>query len=342
MKAAVLAVCTALVIAAGAGAYLYWQAAEPVNIDPEVTVDVPPGATPRRVASLLQEKGVVRSRRLLVTLARIKGMDRKIRHGSHSFSGPMDVHQVLAELVSSPKPTIRLTIPEGLTYREIAALIESKDLAPAADYEKAVCAPAFLARTGASAEANCAEGHLFPDTYNLAPGMSAAEIADLQLRGFRDALGPALAEAVARLESADATAAAEERNRILTLASIIEKETGRGEERTLIAAVLHNRLRRGMQLQTDPTVIYGLLAAGKPWDGNLTRAHLEEPGPYNTYTIAALPPGPICNPGRASVEAAVRPADNDYLYFVARGDGSHEFSRTYADHRRAVRKYQLR
>jgi len=129
--------------------------------------------------------------------------------------------------------------------------------------------------------------------------------------------------------------------RILTLASIIEKETGVPSERRRIAGVFYNRLRLGMRLQTDPTVIYGVIDSGEPWDGNLTRAHLRTPTPYNTYTNAGLPPAPICNPGRAAVQAALDPEDTPFLYFVSRGDGSHEFSRNLDDHNRAVRRYQL-
>ena len=330
-----LALAAVVLLCAGVlGTGVYAVLHEPVLVDPEVTVEVRPGASLKDLAASLETRGVVRSGLVLAALARWRGVDTQIRHGRHVFDGALTPDMVLDELASSPKPTIRITIPEGLRFDEIAELLEEQGVASAKDYHQAVCAPEFLARAGAAPEANCAEGYLFPDTYDLTPGMTAAAIADMQLRRFRQQLDE-------RLDGAGVEGVPD-RNRLITLASIIEKETARGEERTLVASVMHNRIRRGMKLQTDPTVIYGIIHAGQPWDGNITRRHLTDPTPYNTYTIPSLPPGPICNPGVAAVVAAIEPEESDYLYFVARGDGSHEFTRSYAEHQRAVRRYQLR
>ncbi|MBI5504092.1 MAG: endolytic transglycosylase MltG [Deltaproteobacteria bacterium] len=318
-----------------------------VGTDEPVMLDVAPGETPAQIARRLEEAGIVRSARLLLALARWRGADRAFRFGRHEFEGSLSAGDVLRELERTPKPVLRVTIPEGLTWREIGALLEAAGATSAADYQAAVCSEDFLREAGALKTANCAEGFLFPDTYDLVPGMSARRIAQIQLRRFRAvaaplaaALGPTAHEPTGRGDAQDSPARL---SRALTIASIIEKETAVVAERQLVAAVIYNRLRLGMPLQVDPTVIYGVIASGRPWDGNLTRGHLETPTPYNTYLRRERPPGPICNPGVASLRAALAPADASYLYFVARGgDGSHEFNASLADHNRAVRRFQIR
>lgn len=313
-----------------------------------VVVEIAPGESPARIARRLEQAGVVRSARVLLALARWRDADRNLRYGKHEFSGALTAADVLAELARTPKPVIRVTIPEGLTWREIGALLERAGAVTAADYQAAVCSTDFLREAGAVAGANCAEGFLFPDTYDLAPGMSARQIADIQLRRFRAAAAPLAAalgpaQPIRSAGSDHGVDLASRLSRVLTVASIVEKETAVVAERPLVAAVVYNRLRLGMPLQVDPTVIYGVIASGQPWDGNLTRAHLETPTPYNTYARRELPPGPICNPGIASLRAALAPADVPYLYFVARGDkGSHEFSTGLSEHNRAVRRFQIR
>ena len=339
MKFLALLVATAAV-AAGAFAGARHLAFETVDVDPPVLLEIAPGESLASIATRLTRAGVVRDPRVLSLLARYRELDRDVRHGRHEFAGKHSPWSVLDELVASPKPTFKLTIPEGLRLDEIAALAAEAGLGRADEYTDAACDPALLARIGAAAEANCSEGYLFPDTYHLAPTTTAAELVELQISRFEEVVAPL----VRRYSDADAGADAGRTflNRTLALASIVEKETSVGSERGLVAGVMANRLERGMLLQTDPTVIYGVIAAGQPWDGNLTRKHLREPTPYNTYTEKGLPPGPICNPGLAAVRAALEPTETEHLYFVARGDGSHEFNRTYAAHAAAVRKYQLR
>jgi len=345
----------ALLAAAGRTLYL---AQAPVHVARAIDVEVTPGQNPRDVARTLESQGIIRSSRILVLLARLRGADRSFRHGVHRFDGTLTPDAVIDELLRSPRPTVRVTIPEGLTIDEIGALLEKRGLAAAAEYRSAACNEQFVRAAGAAPEANCAEGYMFPDTYRLAPGMGAEEIVRLQLQRFREVAGALLARLTPAPENAllaDLGDPAHERpwltndevraallRKAVILASIIEKETSRASERPLIASVFHNRLLRGMRLQADPTVIYGLAVAGTPWDGKHLSRYLRKPGPYNTYLNKGLPPGPIANPGRGALEAALFPAVTKYLYFVADGKGAHRFSETLAQHNRAVAQLRRR
>jgi UPF0755 protein len=332
-----------IVFLAGLACLWAWQTAtDPVVLAEPVFVEIPKGAGSRAIAKELAQRGIVRDANLLLVLARLHGKDRTIRYGGHRFEGSMTMEDVLTELARVPKPTLKLTVPEGLTWAEIGAALEAEKLTTAEDWKEAVCSAPFLERSGAPPDGNCAEGFLFPDTYHLEPGMSAEAIAALLLARFEEVWSElhAAHEIPAALADGEADARTL-RNRVVTLASIVEKETGAAAERRRIAGVFDNRLRRRMLLQTDPTVIYGLLAEGEPWDGNLRREHLRRPTRFNTYVHAGLPPGPICNPGREALAAALDPEPGEFLYFVARGDGTHEFTRSLADHNRAVRRWQL-
>lgn len=311
----------------------------------KTVVEVSPGESLKRIAGRLRDAGLIGNERVFRWKAFWEGADRSIKFGRHEFSGIVTLDSVLSELGHTPKPILRVTIPEGLTLREIGVLLDAAGAVPAAGYGDVACSEEFRRLVEAPATASCGEGYLFPDTYDLVPGMSPGEIIDLQARRFREVVDRLLASPAAGAAPAPVLFPgnpAERLAALLTLASIVEKETADPSERPRIAAVFYNRLKMGMPLQTDPTVIYGVIDSGLPWDGNLTRAHLTTPTPYNTYMRRGLPPGPICNPGRASLEAVLHPAATGDLYFVARGDGSHEFSRSLADHNRAVRRYQLR
>jgi len=319
---------------AAAAATVAWvvrgELAESTRLAVPVTVEILPGENLKKTAAKLREAGLIGSERLFLGLAWWKQADRRVKHGRHEFRDTVTLDSVLEELGHPPKPILR----------DIGALMEAAGAASAESYVAVACSEELRRLVAAPDTASCAEGYLFPDTYDLLPGQSAGDIIDLQVRRFREVAEPLLAAAgddpARPLPPGPALPAA-----LLTLASIVEKETGRAAERPRIASVFYNRLRTGMLLQTDPTVIYGVIASGLPWDGNLTRNHLATETPYNTYRKRGLPPGPICNPGRASLEAVLRPAASKDLYFVARGDGSHEFSPNLADHNRAVRRYQL-
>jgi UPF0755 protein len=289
------------------------------------TVDVREGDHLADIAARLASADVVRSATFFRVFARLTGRDRALQPGRYHFDRPLDVPGVLQRLAAGSPPE-EVTVPEGWRVRDVAALLESRDLAQAEDVLCLASDPEFLLAAGVPGPQ--LEGYLFPDTYRLAPGMSTREILETMVRRFHERFD---VERHRRAAARHLTV-----NEVVTLASIIEKETGLATERPLIAAVFTNRLRLGMPLQSDPTVIYAIPDFG----GNLTRADLARPSPYNTYVSGGLPPGPIANPGLAALDAAMAPADSPALYFVSRNDGSHEFSATLAEHNRAVARYQ--
>jgi UPF0755 protein len=233
---------------------------------------------------------------------------------------------VLERLASGSVMTHRVVLPEGLTMSEVAARFEAVGLVSAPEFLAAARDPTLPVLFGV--DGTTLEGYLFPETYELAKGLTAREIVRLMVEQFL--------QVWRRIEPLAARKALTMRE-VVVLASLVEKETGARDERPLVAAVFLNRLARGMRLETDPAVIYGIA----DFDGNLRRAHLEDEGnPYNTYRFVGLPPGPIANPGEASLRAVVEPADAEYLFFVARKDGTHHFSRSYGEHARAVDRYQ--
>ncbi len=279
------------------------------------------------IARRLALSGVVAGDRSLRLLARWRGDAGRVQAGEYAFSDPATPGAVLDRLVAGDVVTTTVTIPEGWTLREIAARLHEKGLADRSEILRLAGDAEFLHTLDIPAAS--LEGYLFPETYRLAAGTPARHILTMMVDQFRRRLTPEMVSA-AKEQGLDV-------HQLVTLASIIQKEAGSEAEMPLIAAVFRNRLRRHMPLQADPTVIYGIA----DFDGNLTRADLEKKTPYNTYRIAGLPPGPIASPGTAALEAAAHPAAVDYLYFVARGDGSHVFSATLAEHNRAVRRYQL-
>jgi UPF0755 protein len=294
----------------------------------EQSFTVERGAALGSIASRLEEQGLIRNARVFAALARYRDLDTALHAGEYLVSPAWDANAVLDLLVSGRVRTWPLVIPEGLRSDEIAERLQQAGLGSAAAFLAAAKDPALAKDLGIPAAE--LEGYLFPDTYRLPRGLSGREIARVMVEQFE------------RVWSDIAPLAQDselDRHQIVTLASIVEKETGAAAERPLIAAVFLNRLERGMRLETDPTVIFGI----PDFDGNLRRTHLEDASnPYNTYRIRGLPPGPIASPGRDALLAVVQPADSDYLFFVAKGDGTHQFSVTYADHDRAVDRYQRR
>jgi UPF0755 protein len=234
---------------------------------------------------------------------------------------------VFARLEAGRVDLVKVVLPEGLTAREMARVLEQAGVTPAADFVALAYNPKSPGRWGVIGPS--LEGYLFPDTYRFARGLAPETVVETMIKRFRAVTDPFVAEAEQNSFGLRAW---------VTLASIVEKETGDDTEKPLVAAVFRNRLARPMRLESDPTVIYGL----EGFDGNLRRADLRRDTPYNTYTRAGLPPGPIANPGSASLLAVLRPAQVPYLYFVSRNDGTHVFSKTYEEHRRAVNRYQRR
>jgi UPF0755 protein len=319
-----LVVVLGLLAGIGAVTWITVRGAPPLPPD-GATVTIPEGSSVAEIAHRLETAGVVRSALFFRIWARVAGRDRSMQPGTYRFEGAVDVNDVLARLAAGVAP-IEITIPEGLTVREIAALLAARGLGDAESFRCLATDPEFLLAAGVPGPQ--LEGFLFPDTYRFAPDAEPTEIFATMVRRFHERFD---AERHRRAHERRLTI-----NEVLTLASIVEKETGKAAERPLIAAVFANRLRIGMPLQSDPTVIYSLPA----FDGNLTRTDLANPSPYNTYVARGLPPGPIANPGLAAIDAALAPADSPALYFVSRNDGSHEFSTTLADHNRAVARFQ--
>jgi UPF0755 protein len=314
------------VTAGGVGAFLLRSLSPVASSDRSVHFQVQPGVSLGTVAQDLERERLIRRAWAFDALARWKGLAGELRAGEYDLSPHLTTGEILERIAEGRVRTYRIVIPEGLSASEIAERLEGNGLANAAEFLAAVRDQELV--NDLDVEGESLEGYLFPETYQLARGLPAAEIARTMVAQFHtiwpevapgsEALGFSMLETV-------------------TLASIVEKETGAPEERPLIAAVLHNRLRRGMRLEMDPTVIYGI----PHFDGNLRRAHLEDIGnPYNTYQIRGLPPGPIANPGADALRAAVQPADARYLYFVSRNDGTHEFSNSYAEHAAAVDRFQ--
>jgi UPF0755 protein len=280
------------------------------------TLVIPKGTGLRALARLLATEGVVR--RPLVFVAGVRAMDlaRRMRAGEFAFAPGMSMQAVATHIATGETVRRRLTVPEGLTVREIVGLVAAAD--------------GLDGETGAAP----AEGSLLPETYFFSYGDSRTAM----LARMREAMAEVVAASWARRD-ADAIAISTPAQ-AQVLASIIEKETGIAAERPRISAVFHNRLRLGMRLQSDPTVAYALTRGEAPLGRALSRADLSVGSPYNTYQSAGLPPGPIAAPGRAALDAAVRPMSTDELYFVADGSGGHVFARTLAEHNRNVAKWR--
>ena len=318
---ALLACGVALALVAAAT----WHLAGPMAPPEGARVVVREGDPLPAIAARLARGGVVRSALVFRLWARFTGRDRAIRPGDYRFAARSGVGGILRHLAAGGDQS-EVTIPEGLTVREVANLLATRGFGPAESFARLAEDPEFLA--AAAVPGWRLEGYLFPDTYRFSPVTSPAEILAVMVRRFHERFDATRhREAAARGMSVD---------QIVTLASIVEKETALPAERPLVAAVFHNRLRLRMALQSDPTVIYAIPDFG----GDLTRTDLARPSPYNTYTTVGLPPGPIANPGAAAIDAALAPAAVPYLYFVSRNDGSHAFSTTLGEHNRAVDRYQ--
>lgn len=278
------------------------------------------------VAARLARAGAIRNALAFRWLARLQGLDRAMKPGDYRFADPQPAAAVLRTLAAGSEPP-EVTVPEGLTVRETVALLAARGLGSEGGFLSLAEEPDFLRAAGVPGPR--LEGYLFPDTYRFTTVMSAAEILATMVRRFHERFDASRhRRAAARGMTVD---------QIVTLASIVEKETAQSAERPLVAAVFCNRLRLGMPLQSDPTVAYDNPAFT---GGPITRADLAHPSAYNTYLTVGLPPGPIANPGLAAIDATLAPADVPYLYFVSRNDGSHAFSTSLTEHNRAVERYQ--
>jgi UPF0755 protein len=295
---------------------------------PSNIVYIKPKTSVQDIAKALREAGIIQSRWAFLALAYIQGSLTRLHAGEYEFARGTSLLEILRKLEAGKVVTHQVTIPEGFTAQDIARLLAGERLVDV-DRFMALSKDANFAES-VGVPADSLEGYLFPDTYRLTRGMEEEEILRIMVARFRQAVPKDIAEQAQQV-GLDVHSA-------VTLASLIEKEARLNTERPMVAAVFYNRLRRNMPLQSDPTAVYG--AVDPPH--KITPLDLRRQSPYNTYLIAGLPPGPIANPGLASIVAALNPAPVDFLYFVAKNDGSHFFSRTLEEHSQAVRKYQAR
>lgn len=321
-----------LLVAGAAAGFVYMRVNQPYRgyESNEQFVDIPAGAGSVAIGDRLIGAGVIRDRTTYRTAVWMSGKGRQLKAGEYRFDAAMTPFEVIDKIARGDVYVVDVTFREGLTMAEMAKIYEAEGLGDAAAFMQAAKDPAPIRELDPAAQD--LEGYLFPETYALPRKADAAKLVRQMVAAFLHAFPPELREAAARDKMTP--------RQVVTLGSIVEKETAKAEERPMVAAVYRNRLRIGMPLQCDPTVIYALQRAGT-FTGNLRRDDLMYDSPYNTYRYPGLPPGPIASPGKASLEAAARPADVDFVYFVSRNDGSHEFARTLEEHNRNVQKYQI-
>ena len=309
------------------GGLIFFLLNQPVG-DPSQPriVEIHKGTSFHEVADRLQKENLIAHTWFFNGMARITGEDRKIIPGEYEFHAGMRPTEILSKLVEGRIYYHTVTIPEGYTIEQIASLLSSKELTDRATFIQLTRDPGMIHSLNLNVPT--LEGYLFPDTYFFSRPISPHTIIRTLVRRFWEVFAPAY---LARTRDLEMTV-----QEVLTLASVIEKETSLSQERPLVSGVFHNRLRKKIPLQSDPTVIYAM----KNFDGHIRKEDLQVESPYNTYLMVGLPPGPIANPGEEAIHAALFPTPTDFVYFVSRNDGSHEFSSTLEEHNRAVEKYQ--
>ena len=289
---------------------------------------IPRGLSLKAVSELLAKEGVVQHPVVFQNLLRFTRGSKKVRAGEFRFRPGANLLNTLKVLYQSEPITHSITVPEGWNVRQIAALIQEKELGRSDRFIQIALSPQSAKKYQLSTPH--LEGFLYPDTYLFSRVDGEEKMLETMVNRFFQEYN---ARFKSRIPASGMTL-----EKVITLASIVEKETGKAGERPLIASVFFNRLKKGMRLQSDPTTIYGIAN----FNGNITKADLQRWSPYNTYTISGLPPGPIASPGGDAIEAVLKPESSDYLYFVSDNNGSHFFTKTYQDHLRLVRNYQIR
>jgi UPF0755 protein len=337
----VLLALLALVVLAGAAAggwYVMRErritafAATPLTLSAPVTVDIPSGTGPKVLSRMLAEAGVVSDTDLLYLYIRREELGPKLRAGEYEFTESFTPVQALEKIISGQVKTYHFTVPEGLRVEEILPIVAGSELKlDQHKLEELAANKGFLKKLGVPA--GNIEGFLFPDTYTFTRKATEESV-------LTKMVGRALEE-YRRFDAQRKDGVKLDVLQTFTLASIVEKETGAPEERPHISCIFHNRLKRGMKLQTDPTVIYAMKLLRGVYSKNITRRDLETAHPYNTYTMTGLPPGPIASPGAAAIEAALNPQNCDDLFFVSRNDGTHIFCPTLECHEAAVNQWQV-
>lgn len=336
MKKTAVIVSSLLILVIAIGAVIGFVALQftqtaPSSQGTEVIYEVNPHSGFNAIAKDLEDRGLVRNATLFTAYARFTGERSKLKVGEYLLRTDMKPREVLAVITSGKSIARPFTIAEGLSTYEIADLYEKAGFGKGSVFLQ-LCHDKAFVQSLLGEPLDSLEGYLFPETYMITKYTDTKSLITSMVRRFLIVYN----EVAPQSQIKGLT-----RHQIVTLASIIEKETGAPEERPLISSIFHNRLHKGMKLQTDPTIIYGKAEKSGKIEINITRADLTEPTRYNTYVIYGLPPGPIANPGREALLAAVKPAESPYLYFVSQNNGTHIFSAEYKDHLKAVQKYQL-
>ncbi|OGR24903.1 MAG: aminodeoxychorismate lyase [Desulfobacterales bacterium RIFOXYA12_FULL_46_15] len=332
LKIFIISVAGLLMIDLFAGIYIFFDISffikAPFNPDAkQKTIMVISGQGLKAIAEHLENEEIISNKLYFSIYTNFKKAGKKIQAGEYLLSASQSPEEILDIFIKGKVKLYRLTIPEGFNIREIAALVEKENFCDMKKFMTLCNSPSFIKRLGI--QVFSLEGYLFPDTYFFSKQNTCEDIISAMVGRFNSVFTEDLRRRAGSLGFSA--------HEILTLASIIEKETGDASERPLISSVFHNRLKKNMRLESDPTVIYGI----EDFDGNIKKIHLQTVTPYNTYQISGLPPGPIANPGALSLEAALYPAQTGYFYFVSKKDTTHYFSETYEEHLRAVRRYHL-
>jgi UPF0755 protein len=319
------------IVGVASSVWVYLLVSKPYKgyTDAETFVEIAQGSNTQTMGRVLSDAGVVANPTAFRIAVWMRGAGRRLQAGEYRFDASMTPAAVVDKIARGDVFLRPVTFREGLTLRQMAAIFEERGFGPQAAFIGSASKPDLIRALDPAA--NNLEGYLFPDTYALPRRTTAEQLTARMIARFEKALSPDVRQA--------ATASGLSIRELVTLASLVEKETAKPEERPIVAAVYRNRLRIGMALQCDPTVIYALERAGR-YNGNITRADLAIDSPYNTYRYPGLPPGPIAAPGQASLEASAKPADVSYLYFVSRNDGSHAFATTLDEHNRNVELWQ--
>ena len=325
----VLAIIFLLTIAGG-GLYIYsYGNGPPGTLNEKVIIEIDPGSSFTSISKSLEKNGVLGNERMFYLYAKIKGMQSKAKAGEYMIEPTMSTNEILELLVKGSVINYRITVPEGYNLYQIADILNEKKIIKREEFIKKAKDKKLMSKLNIKSVSF--EGYLYPETYFLFKGMKAEEVIKQMVNRFHTVFTDDL-----KKKSKAKGFTVEE---VVTLASVIEKETGNPDERPLISAAFHNRLKKRMRLQSDPTTIYGIF---ETFDGNLRRKDLRQKTPYNTYRINGLPLGPIANPGIESIKAVLNPAAVDYIYFVSMNNGSHVFAKTLKEHNRNVWKYQKR
>jgi len=323
----ILSIIGVVVIVLYASFYSYVE--NPVDSEGKaLEIEITRGTNFPVVVRLLEDAGLITRKKYFLLLAHVKGAPKKIKAGEYELNSSMSPGQIIDKLMEGRVKGYRVSIPEGFTVRQIASRLVAKKLVDKERFIALAQDMEFLSSLKINKAS--AEGYLFPDTYVFSRSMGERKIIKFMAGQFWRRITPEMKEKAKELGFT--------LDEIVTLASIVEKEGGKKDEKPVIAAVFHNRLKRRMRLQSDPTVIYDI----EDFDGNLKKIHLERKTPHNTYQIRGLPPGPICNPGMDAIVAALYPAPVNYLYFVSKNNGSHHFSSNLKNHNKAVITYQIK